>query len=144
MNGYWAHPEADAQRLRGGWLHSGDLGRFDAHGRLHIVARKTDMVISAGENIYCAEVERVLTEHPQVLEAATFGVPDERLGERLIAVIVARAGSELDAAQLGEFCRTRLADYKLPRSWHFERGPLERNAAGKLLKAQLRARLGAG
>jgi acyl-CoA synthetase (AMP-forming)/AMP-acid ligase II len=144
MNGYWAHPEADAERLRGGWLHSGDLGRIDAHGRLHIVARKTDMVISAGENIYCAEVERVLTEHPHVLEAATFGVPDERLGERLIAVIVARAGSGLDAAQLGEFCRTRLADYKLPRSWHFERGPLERNAAGKLLKAQLRARVGAG
>jgi len=104
----------------------------------------TDMIISGGENIYCAEVERVLTQHPQVLEVATFGVPDARLGEKLLAVIVAREDATLDGAQLTEFCRVRLAPYKVPREWRFEAGPLERTATGKLIKAQVRERLWGG
>jgi len=141
MIGYFEQPEANAAIFRGGWLHTGDVGFIDAEGFLHIVSRKSDMIISAGENIYCAEVERVLTQHPHVLEAAAFGRPDERLGEKLVAVIVARGGSQLDAAELKNFCSTRLADYKLPREWYFERGPLERNPAGKIMKVQVRERL---
>jgi long-chain acyl-CoA synthetase len=143
MNGYWDSPAADAERVRDGWLHSGDIGRIDGQGFLYIVGRKTDMVICGGENIYCAEVERVLLQHPQVLEAATFGVPDARLGEQLVAAIVPRGAARLDAAALREFCGTRLAAYKLPHAWHFV-GPLERNALGKVMKAQLRARLYGG
>ena len=99
------------------------------------------MIISGGENIYCAEVERVLTQHPHVMEAATFGVPDARLGEKLVAVVVARVGTELGAAQLRDFCAARLARYKIPLEWRFEAGPLERTATGKVMKAQVRARL---
>jgi len=141
MSGYFERPEADAEIFRGGWLHSGDVGYLDSGGFLHILARKTDMIISAGENIYCAEVEGVLTQHPQVMEAATFGVPDPRLGEKLLAVVVARAGAVLDAAQLEDFCAGRLAPYKIPREWRFDAGPLERTATGKLMKEQVRARL---
>jgi acyl-CoA synthetase (AMP-forming)/AMP-acid ligase II len=144
MLGYWECPDADAAIFRNGWLRTGDVGYLDAEGFLHIIARMTDMIISGGENIYCAEVERVLTQHPQVLEVATFGVPDARLGEKLLAVIVARAGAALESAQLTEFCRTRLAPYKVPREWRFEAGPLERTATGKLLKARVRERLWGG
>ena len=144
MLGYWERPDADAAVFRGGWLRTGDVGYLDAEGFLHIIARMTDMIISGGENIYCAEVERVLAQHPQVLEVATFGVPDARLGEKLLAVIVARADAALDSGQLTEFCRVRLAPYKVPREWRFEAGPLERTATGKLIKAQVRERLWGG
>jgi long-chain acyl-CoA synthetase len=144
MIGYWERPEADAAVFRDGWLRTGDIGYLDAEGFLYIIARLTDMIISGGENIYCAEVERVLTQHPQVREVATFGVPDARLGEKLLAVIVAREGTAVDGAQLAEFCRTRLAQYKVPREWRFEAGPLERTATGKVLKAQVRERLWGG
>lgn len=144
MIGYWDRPQASAERLRHGWLHSGDLGRVDADGLLQIVGRKTDMVISGGENIYCAEVERVLMQHPQVREAAGFGVPDERLGEKLVVVIVLHAGAQLELTELREFCAERLAAYKLPCEWRFDPGPLERNATGKVLKSRLRSRLQGG
>lgn len=144
MLGYWERPDADAAVFRAGWLRTGDIGSLDGEGFLHIIARMTDMIISGGENIYCAEVERVLLQHPQVLEVATFGVPDARLGEKLLAVIVARAGTNVDGAQLAEFCRTRLAQYKVPREWRFETGPLERTATGKVIKAQVRERLCGG
>jgi acyl-CoA synthetase (AMP-forming)/AMP-acid ligase II len=141
MSGYFERPEADAEIFRGGWLHTGDVGYLDDTGFLHILSRKTDMIISGGENIYCAEVERVLTQHPHVMEAATFGVPDARMGEKLVAVVVARLGTELAAAQLQEFCAGRLAPYKVPREWRFEAGPLERSATGKVMKERVRARL---
>jgi len=141
MIGYWDRPQEDARIFRGGWLHTGDVGLIDAEGFLHIISRKTDMIISGGENIYCAEVERVLTQHPQVLEAATFGIPDTRLGEKLLAVIVARGNAAIGSAELTDFCSARLARYKVPREWHFDAGPLERTATGKVLKAQVRERL---
>jgi long-chain acyl-CoA synthetase len=141
MIGYWERPDANAAVFRGEWLRTGDIGYLDTEGFLHIIARMTDMIISGGENIYCAEVERVLTQHPQVLEVATFGVPDARLGEKLLAVIVAREGAAVNDAQLAEFCRMRLAQYKVPREWRFEAGPLERTATGKVMKAQVRERL---
>ena len=141
MIGYWDRPQEDARIFRGGWLHTGDVGLIDAEGFLHIISRKTDMIISGGENIYCAEVERVLTQHPQVLEVATFGIPDTRLGEKLLAVIVARGNAAIGAAELTDFCSARLARYKVPREWRFDAGPLERTATGKVLKAQVRERL---
>lgn len=141
MSGYWAQPQADALVFRGSWLHTGDVGFIDAEGFLNIVARKTDMIISGGENIYCAEVERVLNLHPDVIEVALFGLPDERLGEKLVAAIVPRAGATPDAAQLRAFCAERLAEYKLPREWRFSGEPLERNATGKIMKGQVRLRL---
>jgi long-chain acyl-CoA synthetase len=144
MIGYFERPEANAAIFRGGWLHTGDVGRLDRDGYLHIVSRKTDMIISGGENIYCAEVERVLTQHPQVLEAATFGMPDARLGEKLVAVIVARADAGLDGTQLQDFCSARLAKYKVPLEWRFEVSPLERTATGKVMKTQVRERLCGG
>ena len=110
MSGYFERPEADAEIFRGGWLHTGDVGYLDGGGFLHILSRKTDMIISAGENIYCAEVERVLTQHPHVMEAATFGVPDARLGEKLVAVVVARAGSRTG--------RGAAAKTSAPGGWH--------------------------
>ena len=141
MSGYWDQPQADALIFRGGWLHTGDVGFIDPEGFLNVVSRKTDMIISGGENIYCAEVERVLSQHPDVMEVATFGLPDERLGEKLVAAVVARSGTKLDAAQLRAFCGERLAEYKLPREWRFSGEPLERNATGKIMKAQVRLRL---
>jgi acyl-CoA synthetase (AMP-forming)/AMP-acid ligase II len=141
MRGYFERPEADAEIFRGGWLHTGDVGYLDGAGFLHILSRKTDMIISGGENIYCAEVERVLTQHPDVMEAATFGLPDERLGERLVAAVVPRTGAQLTAAELRAFCGARLAEYKLPREWRLCSEPLERNATGKIMKTQLRLRL---
>ncbi len=141
MSGYWQRPEADALIFRDGWLHTGDVGSIDAEGFLHIVSRRTDMIISGGENIYCAEVERVLNEHPDVMEAATFGLPDERLGEKLVAAIVPRPGCVLEPERLRAFCAGRLAQYKLPREWRIGAEPLERNATGKIMKGQVRLRL---
>jgi len=141
MIGYWNRPDANEAMFRDGWLRTGDIGRYDAEGFLYIVDRKKDMIISAGENIYCAEVERVLMQHPAVLEAATFGLPDARLGERLAAAVVLRHGAALDAKALADHCLQHLADYKVPRELRFDAGPLERNASGKIMKAQVRRRL---
>lgn len=143
MIGYWNNPEANAAVFVDGWIKTGDIGYLDAEGRIYIVDRKKDMVISGGENIYCAEVERVLSEHPAVFEAAALGVPDERLGERLIAVIVPHPGHAAGEADVRRHVRAHLADYKVPRKVLFESEPFARNAAGKIDKAELRRRLGA-
>ena len=140
MQGYWNAPEANAAAFENGWLKSGDIGYFDADGFLYLVDRKKDMVISAGENIYCAEVERVLSAHDAVLELATFGVPDERRGERLIAAVVLFEGGTLTEAEVKNFARANLADYKVPAEIVFDLGPLPRNALEKVDKARLRAR----
>jgi acyl-CoA synthetase (AMP-forming)/AMP-acid ligase II len=135
MGGYWRQPEATAQALRGGWLHTGDGGRMDDEGWLFIADRLKDMVISGGENVYPAEVEAALRAHPAVADAAVIGVPDARWGEAVHAVVAARV--PVDAAELIAHCRTRLAGYKCPRSVAFvEALPL--SAAGKVLKARLR------
>jgi acyl-CoA synthetase (AMP-forming)/AMP-acid ligase II len=136
MTGYHGDPEASTQSIRDGWILSGDLGHFDERGLLHIVDRKKNMVIAGGENIYCAEVERVMAEHPAVAEALAFGEPDPRLGERLVAVAVLKPGKTVDEDELKAHCRANLAIYKVPRAIGFTHAPLPRNATGKVAKGE--------
>jgi fatty-acyl-CoA synthase/long-chain acyl-CoA synthetase len=139
MSGYWNKPAETAAAFEGGWFHSGDLVRADADGYLYVVDRKRDMIISGGENIYCAEVENVLAAHPQVGEVALIGVPHPRYGETPLAVIAPRdATNPPSAADIEEFCRGQLAAYKCPRDIAIV-DALPRNPSGKVLKTQLRA-----
>ncbi|GAA5125981.1 long-chain-fatty-acid--CoA ligase [Pseudonocardia adelaidensis] len=143
MRGYWKRPEATAEvLLPGGWLRTGDLGRLDEHGYLFVVDRVKDMIISGGENIYPAELERVLGEHPGVADVAVVGVPDEKWGETPKAFVVPGAVPP-SCDDLLNYCRTRLASYKLPRSLVFV-PELSRNGAGKVLKQTLRQHRGTG
>jgi acyl-CoA synthetase (AMP-forming)/AMP-acid ligase II len=138
MQGYWNMPEATAEATRGGWMHTGDMGRMDAAGYVTVVDRLKDMIITGGENVYSAEVENVLSTHPAVAAVAVIGLPDEKWGERVHAVIVARPGAVTDAAAIQAHCRAGLAGYKVPRGIEFvEALPL--SGAGKILKTTLRA-----
>jgi fatty-acyl-CoA synthase len=142
MARYWNNPEATAEAFAGGWFHSGDLVRQDDAGYVWVVDRKKDMIISGGENIYCAEVENVLAAHPAIIEVAVIGRPDDNWGEVPIAVAaVAECG--LTLADLDEFLTGRLARYKHPKGLEIV-GALPRNPAGKVLKTELRTRFGAG
>jgi len=138
MSGYHARPEETASALAGGWLHTGDVGVLDADGSLRVLDRRSDLVVSGGENVYPAEVEAVLCAHPDVTEAGVAGLPDADLGQRVAAWIVLRPGARTGAAELERFLRTRLAGYKHPRAWRFV-GALPRNASGKLLRRELAA-----
>lgn len=135
--GYWKRPEATAAALRGGWLYTGDLATWDQRGSVRIVDRSKDMILSGGENVYSTEVEAALYEHPAVLEAAAYGAPDEIWGERVCAAIVLRPGASASADELTDFCRARLAGYKLPRQWRFLEA-LPRTGSGKIAKRLLR------
>jgi acyl-CoA synthetase (AMP-forming)/AMP-acid ligase II len=125
------------QTLRGGWLHTGDAGMLDEEGYLFIQDRVKDMIVSGGENVYPREVENCLFEHPAVADVAVIGVPDEKWGESVKAIVVLRAGQEAGSDDLVDFCRERLAGYKRPRSVDFV-AELPRNASGKVLKKELR------
>jgi long-chain acyl-CoA synthetase len=140
MPGYWNAPEATAATFDGGWYKTGDVGFVDEDGFVHVVDRKKDMVISAGENIYCAEVERVLSSDPAFKESALFGVPDRRLGERAIAAVTLREGSRRTEDEVKALVRAALADYKIPSEVTFDLGPLPRSVTGKVDKRALRAR----
>ena len=132
MNGYYNNPEATSEALRDGWLASGDIGVFDENGLLRIVDRKKNMVISGGENIYCAEVERVLGGMPGVREAIAYGKPDERLGERLAATLVVEDGAAPGEDDVKAYCKQHLAIYKVPREVNSRTDPLPRTATGKV------------
>ncbi|PKV97461.1 acyl-CoA synthetase (AMP-forming)/AMP-acid ligase II [Amycolatopsis echigonensis] len=139
MLGYWNQPEATAQAVRDGWMHTGDGGRMDDDGYVYIVDRIKDMIVTGGENVYSVEVEKALALHPAVETCAVIGVPDSEFGERVHAVVVLAAGRTADAEELREFCKQRIAGYKTPRSVEFvESLPL--SGAGKILKRDLRAR----
>jgi acyl-CoA synthetase (AMP-forming)/AMP-acid ligase II len=135
--GYWRDPEATATAFAGGWFHTGDVGVRDDEGYLYIVDRLKDMIISGGENIASSEVERVLYEHPAVLEAAVVGRPDERWGEVPVAHVVVRPGQSVDEDELIGHCRDRLAKFKVPKAVAFL-DALPRNPSGKVLKRELR------
>jgi acyl-CoA synthetase (AMP-forming)/AMP-acid ligase II len=138
MRGYWNRPEATAQAIRGGWFHSGDAGYVDADGFLYIHDRVKDMIVTGGENVYPAEVESAIYAHPGVADVAVIGVPDERWGEAVKAVVVRRPGSDVSEQELLDFCRERIAGFKRPRSVDFV-AALPRNPTGKILKRELRA-----
>jgi long-chain acyl-CoA synthetase len=136
MKGYFKNPEATAKALRGGWLHTGDLGYKDSDGFYYIVDRKSDMIIRGGENIYPREIDNVLFEHPKVLEVATVSIPDEFYGEDVKSFVVLKKGEIATAEEILSFCRERLADFKCPKTVEFlleiPKGP-----TGKLLRREL-------
>jgi len=141
IRGYWNRPDATAETIVDGWLRTGDLGRLDEEGFVYVEDRAKDMILRGGENVYCAEVEAAIYEHPKVYEAAVFGVPHERLGEEVAVAIVPRDGETLDADELRAFLGDRIAPFKIPTQVIAFSEPLPRNPAGKILKRNLRDHL---
>ena len=137
MAGYLDRPQATAEALRDGWFHTGDVARLDEHGFVHIVDRKKDVIITGGENVYSAEVETVLRQHPSVGEAAVIGVPDETYGETVLAVVVTAGDDRLREDEIQDFCRGHIGGYKVPRRIVFVQD-LPKSALGKVLKSRLR------
>jgi long-chain acyl-CoA synthetase len=140
IRGYHNRPEATAEAIADGWFHTGDVGRIE-DGFVYVVDRIKDMIIRGGENVYAAEVEAALYEHPDVAEAAIVGLPHERLGEEVAAVVRARPGAVIDAEGLRAFLAGRLAAFKVPSTIELTGEPLPRNATGKVLKRELREAL---
>jgi long-chain acyl-CoA synthetase len=138
MRGYWNRPKETAETLRDGWLHSGDMGRFDADGFLYVVDRKKDMILSGGLNIYSKEVEKAIFAHAAVADVAVVGTPDPQFGEAVVAFVELKAGAHATAGDIVEHTRALIASYKKPKYVIF--GPLPRNAAGKAVKTELRER----
>jgi O-succinylbenzoic acid--CoA ligase len=137
MQGYLHDPQSTAWVLRAGWLYTGDIGCLDSEGGLRVLDRRDDLIVSGGENVYPAEIEAVLLEHPSVDDAGVAGLPDADLGARVVAWVVAAPGTAPDVAALQRHCRSRLAGFKQPREIRFV-DALPRNAAGKLQRSRLR------
>ena len=135
--GYWQMPEATAEKLKNGWLHTGDLGKFDEDGYIYIVERKNDMIISGGVNVYPREIEEILYKHPAVSEASVIGLPDEHWGEVVKAVIVLKKGASATEKEIIEFCGKHLAGFKKPKSVDFWE-ELPKSSTGKILKKDIR------
>lgn len=144
MLGYWKQPELTAHTLRNGWLHTGDGAYMDEEGFIFIVDRLKDMIITGGENVYSAEVEEALYSHPAIAECAVIGIPDPQWGERVHAVVRCKPDMETTEEALIGHSRTRIANYKLPRSISFTADPLPLSGAGKILKTELRKPFWAG
>lgn len=139
FRGYWQNPEATANTLVEGWLRTGDLGRISEEGYLYIEDRAKDMILRGGENVYSAQVEAAIYEHPAVYEAAVFGLPNDRLGEEVAAVVLVRDGMDLTLDELRSFLAARIAAYMIPSRVAFTREALPRNPAGKLMKREMPA-----
>lgn len=137
FDGYYKMPEATKASFRGDWFSAGDMARMDEEGYFYIVDRKNDMIISGGENIYPVEIEEVLSQHPVVLESAVIGVPDEKWGESVKALIILKPGMQASEEEIIEFCRNRLAGYKRPKSVEFV-SSFPKNPTGKILKRIIR------
>ncbi len=138
MSGFWENPDATAERMKDGWVLTGDIGRLDHNGYLYVLDRKDDMIISGGFNIWPAELENVLTDHPEVVEAAVFGVPSDRWGESPYAVVTVAAGATVTAEQLIELCAERLGSYKRPVAVELTTEELPKSPVGKLARKSLR------
>ena len=136
MKEYYKNPEKTAETLRDGWLYTGDMARQDEEGFIYIVDRKKDVVITGGENIFPVEVEETLRRHPKVYDAGVIGIPDERLGEVIAAVIDPKPGMTLTEEEINQFCEQNLPRYKRPRHIIFDKVP--RNPTGKIEKPKLR------
>jgi fatty-acyl-CoA synthase len=143
MKGYWNKPDATAAAIRDGWFYTGDAGYFDSDGFLYIHDRVKDMIVSGGENIYPAEVENAVFGHPAVADVAVIGVPDDKWGEAVKAIVVLKPGASATATDVIAFARTRIAGYKVPKSVDFI-AALPRNPSGKILRRELREPYWAG
>jgi long-chain acyl-CoA synthetase len=143
VKGYWGKPDATAESFTDGWLHSGDLARLDEDGFVYIVDRAKDMVIRGGENVYCVEVESVLYDHREVMDAAVVGLPHRVLGEEVGAVVQVTPGSSVGEEELRQHVAARLAAFKVPVRIDIRHEPLPRNANGKILKRELKEALAA-
>jgi long-chain acyl-CoA synthetase len=141
MAGYWNRPAETAAVLSDGWLKTGDAGCLDADGYLHIVDRLKDMIISGGENVYSAEVENCLHDHPAVAECAVIGLPHPHWGEQVVAAVHLRDGSATSVEDLDAHCRARLGGYKVPKRYILSDHPLPKGATGKILKPEIRRTL---
>ena len=141
IRGYWNRPEATAETIRNGWLHTGDLGYVDDEGFVYVVDRIKDMVLRGGENVYCSEVEASIFEFDAVHEVAVFGLPHERLGEEVVAAVQPAPGTTLNTEELAAFLSERLAPFKIPTQWFVRDEPLPRGATGKILKREIRDRV---
>ena len=139
MKGYWKRPEATAEAVKDGWFYTGDAGYFDEEGYLYIHDRVKDMIVSGGENIYPAEVENALFSHPDVADVAVVGIPDDKWGEAVKAIIVPKPETTPNEADIIAYAKTRIASYKCPKSVEIHAAPLPRNPSGKVLRRQLRA-----
>ena len=137
MKGYWNNPEATAKTLKGGWLHTGDVGSMDAQGFLTIRDRSKDMIISGGANIYPREIEEVLLRHPGVVECSVIGRPHPDWGEEVLAYVVARPGTGVSDKALDQLCLDNIARFKRPKDYKFIEA-LPKNNYGKILKTELR------
>ena len=138
IKGYINRPDATAETITDGWLHTGDVAKIDEHGFIYIVDRVKDMVLRGGENIYCSEVETCLHKIGAILECSVFGVPDNRLGEEVGVCIYLEAETSLSADDIRDFCAEHMARHKIPKYIWFNSAPLPRNANGKFLKRELR------
>jgi acyl-CoA synthetase (AMP-forming)/AMP-acid ligase II len=137
MKGYWNRPEETEAALKGGWLHTGDVGRLDEEGFLYIMDRKKDMIISGGENIYPAEIEDSLRHNPKILDVGVIGYPHEKWGEAVMAVVAVKEGEALTEAELLEWCQGRIGKFKIPKKVVFTEA-IPRTPTGKILKRVLR------
>lgn len=137
MKGYYKDPQGTEEALRGGWLHTGDMGRMDEEGFIYIVDRKKDMIVSGGENIYPREIEELLFRHPKIQDAAVVGIPDPLWGESVKAFVILKPGRSMTEAEVIEYCKSHVASYKKPRSVRFVEA-LPRNPSGKVIKTKLR------
>jgi acyl-CoA synthetase (AMP-forming)/AMP-acid ligase II len=136
MKGYFKNPEATSKKIKNGWYHTGDLGRFDEHGYLYVLGRADDMFISGGLNVYPSEVETVLLNHPKVQEAAVVGIPDAKRGQVIRAIVVLKHGETATHQEILSFCKERLASFKMPRQLEFK-DSLPKSSTGKIAKRQL-------
>ncbi len=144
FDGYWKNPEKTAEAFRGDWCSVGDMARRDEKGYIHLVDRKSNMIISGGENVYPSEVEAVIGAHPKVKDVAVVGLPHEKWGEAVHAIVVLHAGQQADEAELQDWCRGRMAGFKRPQSFRFVQDDgMPRTATGKILHRVLRDRLAA-
>jgi len=137
MKGYWNNEALTRERLAGGWLHTGDVGTMDDEGYITLLDRKADMIVTGGENVYPTEVEAVLYQHPAVHECIVASAPDDKWGERVQAAVVLRSGAQASEAELIDFCRERLANYKVPKRIDL-RQTLPKSLVGKLLRKDVR------
>ena len=138
MMGYWERPEETKKAIVDGWMHTGDAGYMDEDAYVYIVDRLKDMIVTGGENVYSAEVENCVAQHPAVVQCAVIGIPDERWGEAVHAVVMCKPDAAVTESDIIEFCKARIAGYKCPCSVKIQDDMLPLSGAGKILKRELR------